>query len=61
MIVSAPEPPMAFSIVTPTAMEMFPTSPPTSLKAPACRSMRWACAKPEKSKVSFPPPSHTEA
>ncbi len=39
---SEPEPPMAFSIVTPSAIETFPVRPPTSEKSPALRSIFWA-------------------
>ncbi|MCY1186280.1 hypothetical protein D9M73_271390 [compost metagenome] len=57
---SLPEPPMAFSTIAPLAMEMLPTMPPTSENDASLRLIFWFWVKPEKSRVSLPPPSHTE-
>ncbi|MNP50953.1 hypothetical protein D3C76_1452430 [compost metagenome] len=57
---SLPEPPKAFSTVTPLAMEILPIMPPTSENEASLRLIFWFWVNPEKSRVSLPPPSHTE-
>lgn len=57
---SLPEPPMAFSTVTPAAIDTLPFNPPTSDSAFSLRLIFWFWLKPEKSRVSLPPASHTE-
>ncbi|MNT92239.1 hypothetical protein D3C72_2334890 [compost metagenome] len=41
-------------------MEMLPIMPPTSENDASLRLIFWFWVKPEKSRVSLPPPSHTE-
>ncbi len=66
MMVSLPDPPVAFSIqltmtpkplVTAAAMARLFTWPPTELKLSGLRSMDWFWPKPETSSVSMPPAS----
>ncbi|MNN96298.1 hypothetical protein D3C81_2152590 [compost metagenome] len=51
---------MAFSTVTPLAMDTLPSIPPTSENEASLRLIFWFWVKPEKSRVSLPPASHTE-
>ena len=58
--VSFPVPPIAFSIVTPLAIEKLLVRPPKLENASSLKSMTLFEEKPDKSSVSMPPVSQTE-